>query len=92
MNWYCSLECRGFWYGLQVLKEEGEDRVNLMGTSGVAAVWGFHHYLKYSCFCHVSWDSDQLALPEKLPPVNITVTSADRWEKAAFKFLQVDTG
>ncbi|XP_021938138.1 alpha-N-acetylglucosaminidase isoform X2 [Zootermopsis nevadensis] len=63
----------------KVLKENGQDRVNLVGTSGVAAVWGFHHYLKYYCFCHVSWDSDQLSLPEKLPPVNITVTSVDRF-------------
>lgn len=62
-----------------------------MGTSGVAAVWGFHHYLKYHCFCHVSWDSDQLSLPEILPPVNITVTSADR-SVAALTFLQVSTG
>jgi alpha-N-acetylglucosaminidase len=61
-----------------VLKEDGQITVNIVGTSGVAAVWGFHHYLKYYCFCHVSWDSDQLALPEDLPPVNITVVSADR--------------
>jgi hypothetical protein len=63
---------------LQVLKEDGQIIVNIVGTSGVAAVWGFHHYLKYYCFCHVSWDSDQLAVPEDLPPVNITVVSADR--------------
>jgi len=61
-----------------VLKEDSQITVNIVGTSGVAAVWGFHHYLKYYCFCHVSWDSDQLALPEDLPPVNITVVSADR--------------
>jgi hypothetical protein len=67
-----------FWLGLQVLKEDGQITVNIVGTSGVAAVWGFHHYLKYYCFCHVSWDSDQLAVPEDLPPVNITVVSADR--------------
>jgi alpha-N-acetylglucosaminidase len=63
---------------LQISKEELMDKVNIVGTSGVAAVWGFHHYLKYHCFCHVSWDSDQLSLPEELPPVNIAVTSADR--------------
>jgi alpha-N-acetylglucosaminidase len=63
----------------KVLKEDGQITVTIVGTSGVAAVWGFHHYLKYHCFCHVSWDSDQLALPEDLPPVNITVVSPDRF-------------
>jgi hypothetical protein len=76
---------------LQVLKEEHEDTVNLVGTSGVAAVWGFHHYLKYYCFCHVSWDSDQLALPEKLPSVNITITSADRSVVLPLEFLKVNS-
>lgn len=63
----------------KVFKEDGQIAVNIVGTSGVAAVWGFHHYLKYYCFCHVSWDSDQLTLPEDFPPVNITVVSADRF-------------
>jgi alpha-N-acetylglucosaminidase len=72
------VDCSVLWLGLQVLKEDGQITVNIVGTSGVAAVWGFHHYLKYYCFCHVSWDSDQLALPEDLPTVNITVVSADR--------------
>jgi hypothetical protein len=60
------------------LKEDSQITVKIVGTSGGAAVWGFHHYLKYYCFSHVSWDSDQLALPEELPPVNLTVVSADR--------------
>lgn len=63
----------------KILKEDAKDKVNIVGTSGVAAVWGFHHYLKYYCFSHVSWDSDQLSLPEELPSVNITITSADRF-------------
>jgi alpha-N-acetylglucosaminidase len=80
------------------LKEEAKDEVNIVGTSGVAAVWGFHHYLKYYCFSHVSWDSDQLSLPEELPSVNITITSADRSvavfyvSRPAFRFLRVNTG
>jgi hypothetical protein len=73
---------------LQILKEEGTvNKVTIVGTSGVAAVWGFHHYLKYYCFSHVSWDSDQLSLPEELPTVSITVTSADR--SVALSYLQV---
>ncbi|KAJ4434463.1 hypothetical protein ANN_23025 [Periplaneta americana] len=62
----------------KIVKEEGAEIVTIVGTSGVAATWGFHHYLKYYCHCHVSWDSDQLTLPEVLPTVNLTVTSADR--------------
>ena len=26
---------------------EGEDRLVVYASSGVAAAWGFHHYLKY---------------------------------------------
>ncbi|XP_069672357.1 alpha-N-acetylglucosaminidase isoform X2 [Periplaneta americana] len=63
----------------KIVKEEGAEIVTIVGTSGVAATWGFHHYLKYYCHCHVSWDSDQLTLPEVLPTVNLTVTSADRF-------------
>ncbi|CAG2060711.1 unnamed protein product [Timema podura] len=62
----------------QVLKLANEDQVTITGTSGVAAAWGFHHYLKYHCLCHVSWEADQLKLPAALPVANITVTSADR--------------
>nr|CAD7395903.1 unnamed protein product [Timema cristinae] len=63
----------------QVLKLANEDQVAITGTSGVAAAWGFHHYLKYHCMCHVSWEADQLNLPAALPAANITVTSADRF-------------
>nr|CAD7426836.1 unnamed protein product [Timema monikensis] len=63
----------------QVLKLANEDQVAITGTSGVAAAWGFHHYLKYHCLCHVSWEADQLNLPAALPAANITVTSADRF-------------
>ncbi|XP_063220773.1 alpha-N-acetylglucosaminidase isoform X2 [Bacillus rossius redtenbacheri] len=61
-----------------VQKGRSDSVVNIVGSSGIAAAWGFHHYLKYSCSCHVSWEADQLDLPPVLPPVNITVTSLDR--------------
>ncbi|KAE8750971.1 hypothetical protein FOCC_FOCC002399, partial [Frankliniella occidentalis] len=63
----------------QVVKEPGRAYVNITGNSGVAAAWGLHHYLTQVCGCHVSWDYDQLALPDPLPDVNMTVTAVDRY-------------
>ncbi|XP_047117354.1 alpha-N-acetylglucosaminidase isoform X1 [Schistocerca piceifrons] len=63
----------------KVIKESDSEIVRIIGTSGVAAAWGFHHYLKYYCGCHVSWEATQLNLPQALPEVNITITSRDRF-------------
>lgn len=62
-----------------ILKLENDTIVTIIGSSGVAAAWGFHYYLKTFCKCHVSWDGDQLQLPEKLPDVNITISSIDKF-------------
>eukprot|EP00118_Oscarella_pearsei_P003618 m.15082 g.15082 ORF g.15082 m.15082 type:complete len:759 (+) comp26171_c0_seq1:20-2296(+) len=58
-----------------------DNRVLVRGTTGVAAAWGFQHYLKYWCFCHVSWGGDQLNLPSPLPPVHspVKITSPHRY-------------
>lgn len=61
---------------LQVVGKAGV--VNITASSGVAAAWGLHHYLTQVCRCHVSWDYDQLSLPDPLPDVNMSVTSVDR--------------
>ncbi|XP_071545524.1 alpha-N-acetylglucosaminidase isoform X2 [Panulirus ornatus] len=53
--------------------------VDIAGTSGVAAAWGILHYLKYSCYAHVSWEADQLDLPVTLPHAQFKVTSNDRF-------------
>lgn len=53
--------------------------VDIKGTSGVAASWGLLHYLKYVCNAHVSWEADQLSLPNPLPPAQIKITSNDRF-------------
>ncbi|XP_042214687.1 alpha-N-acetylglucosaminidase-like isoform X3 [Homarus americanus] len=53
--------------------------VDVAGTSGVAAAWGILHYLKYYCNAHVSWEADQLDLPETLPSAQFNVTSNDRF-------------
>ena len=63
---------------MQVVKVAGQGGVNITGSSGVAAAWGLHHYLTQLCGCQVSWDYDQLRLPDLLPDVNITITAVDR--------------
>lgn len=44
------------------------------------AAWGFHYYLTQFCRCQVSWDADQLNLPETLPEVSVRIVSLDKWE------------
>nr|XP_045622762.1 alpha-N-acetylglucosaminidase-like [Procambarus clarkii] len=53
--------------------------VEVTGSSGVAAAWGILHYLKYYCKAHVSWEADQLNLPDVLPPATINITSNDKF-------------
>lgn len=62
---------------LQVFKDR-KGIINIVGTSGVAAATGFHHYLKYFCNAHISWEVSQLELPEELPAANITISFNDR--------------
>ncbi|KAJ8976546.1 hypothetical protein NQ317_011809 [Molorchus minor] len=52
--------------------------VVITGSTGVAAASGFNHYLKYYCNAHISWEANQLNLPE-LPDVDIKITLNDRF-------------
>ena len=52
-------------------------RLMVEASSGVGAAWVLHHYLKYWCGCHVSWETDQLALPAQFPAANISLTATD---------------
>ncbi|MCB1133388.1 MAG: alpha-N-acetylglucosaminidase N-terminal domain-containing protein, partial [Verrucomicrobiae bacterium] len=42
-------------------------KIVLRGSGGVAKASAFRHYLKEFCRAHVSWNGDQLELPETLP-------------------------
>nr|XP_053639725.1 alpha-N-acetylglucosaminidase-like [Cherax quadricarinatus] len=53
--------------------------VEVTGSSGVAAAWGILHYLKYYCHAHVSWEAQQLDLPDTLPPASFNITSNDKF-------------
>ena len=71
-------EFRGRGGRMMASLEAGEGgRLRLEASSGVGAAWGLHHYLKYWCGCHVSWEADQLALPAQFPAANISLTATD---------------
>lgn len=56
--------------GLDVFEIESVGaKIVLRGTTGVAQASALNWYLKYSCNCHISWDSTQLALPNPLPRI-----------------------
>ncbi|XP_046664926.1 alpha-N-acetylglucosaminidase-like isoform X2 [Homalodisca vitripennis] len=63
----------------KIYKSENDSIVEIEGSSGVAAAWGFHHYLKYFCNCHISWDDNQLNLSSVLPPANVQKVAKDRF-------------
>ena len=44
-----------------------DGKVVVRGNTGVAIASGVNWYLKYRCHCHVSFNGDQLGLPERLP-------------------------
>lgn len=54
-----------------ILKTNRSEKVEIQGSTGVAAAKGFYHYLKYFCGCHVSWDGEQLNLPDVLPEADV---------------------
>ena len=66
---------------LQV-KSDGTGTLEITGTSGVAAAWGFYYYLSQYCNASISWAGDQMNIPAlfpKLPGDGIKVTSNDRY-------------
>uniref|UniRef100_A0A1B0DPA5 Phosphoenolpyruvate carboxykinase (GTP) n=1 Tax=Phlebotomus papatasi TaxID=29031 RepID=A0A1B0DPA5_PHLPP len=63
----------------KISKSDEADKVQIVASSGISACKGFYHYLKNYCGCHVSWDGDQLALPEILPLVKLSRTSPSRF-------------
>ena len=65
----------------EYVTNEGDGKLVITSTSGVAAALGFGHFLKYSCYGHVSWSGDQVKIPEPFPVVHIPVrvTSPNRY-------------
>ncbi|KAK0077799.1 hypothetical protein PV325_003443, partial [Microctonus aethiopoides] len=61
------------------ISKRNDEKIEIIATSGVSAAWGFHYYLKNYCHCHISWDGNQIELPNIFPDAHITVTSNDRF-------------
>ena len=60
-----------------IVKEDGDAQVKIKASSGVGIAWILHHYLKYFCKSHISWETKQLSLPKTLPLANITLQAMD---------------
>ncbi|XP_018324295.1 alpha-N-acetylglucosaminidase isoform X2 [Agrilus planipennis] len=57
----------------------GNGTVFITGRSGVDVASGLNYYLKYYCYCQISWQNKQLNLPKQLPAVNVTISYNDRF-------------
>lgn len=59
-------------------------RVQVLGSTGVAAAAGLHRYLRDFCGCHVAWSGSQLHLPQPLPavPEELTEATPNRYPRA----------
>lgn len=55
-------------------------QIEILGTSGVATTWGLHYYLKTYCNVHISWEGNQVELPDTLPDVRVKISSNDRYQ------------
>jgi alpha-N-acetylglucosaminidase len=74
--------------GCDVFEIDSRDGlVVLRGSSGVAICSALNWYLKYLCGCHISWNGDQLNLPEPLPlpPHPVRIVSRFRF-RANFNY------
>ena len=38
------------------------DKITVLANSGVSAAWGIHHYFKYFCGWHFSWDTTRTGI------------------------------
>uniref|UniRef100_A0A8D8ZZE1 Alpha-N-acetylglucosaminidase n=3 Tax=Cacopsylla melanoneura TaxID=428564 RepID=A0A8D8ZZE1_9HEMI len=61
------------------LLKKGGNIVHIVGNSVTAAVSGFHYYLKHYLNGHISWDYDQLELPDTYPDVDIYIKFPERF-------------
>ncbi|CAG5128887.1 unnamed protein product [Candidula unifasciata] len=56
------------------LSSTADEKIRIVGTTGVAVAMGFYHYLKYYCNGQRTWAGQQTELPPTLPVINSTVT------------------
>ena len=53
--------------------------IEVTASTGVLAVWGIHHYLKYNCGWHLSWDTYRVSDCPWESPVSFNLTANDRF-------------
>ena len=53
--------------------------IEVTASTGVLAVWGIHHYLKYDCGWHFSWDTYRVSDCPWESPVSFNLTANDRF-------------
>lgn len=68
----------------QVAYNDKDKTVKITGTTGVAALYGLNDYLKYHCYCHISWEGSQLELPNPLPSATYKRQILDRHVEACY--------
>ncbi|KOB71807.1 putative alpha-N-acetyl glucosaminidase [Operophtera brumata] len=56
-----------------------KDKLIIRASSGVAAVWGFNHFLKNYCKSQIAWQVQRVTIPSTLPEVDETVVANDRF-------------
>ncbi|XP_050355480.1 alpha-N-acetylglucosaminidase [Nymphalis io] len=54
-------------------------QLHIRASSGVAAVWGFNHYLKKYCKSQIAWQVQRVVIPDPLPEVDETIVANDRF-------------
>ncbi|KOC65302.1 Alpha-N-acetylglucosaminidase, partial [Habropoda laboriosa] len=62
-----------------LIKKNHFGQVEILGSSGVAAAWGLHYYLKNYRNDHISWEGNQIGPYSDLPDVYEQITSNDRF-------------
>ncbi|XP_047538768.1 alpha-N-acetylglucosaminidase [Vanessa atalanta] len=54
-------------------------QLQIRASTGVAAVWGFNHYLKKYCKSQIAWQARRVVIPDPLPDVDEIIVANDRF-------------
>ena len=62
-----------------VILDSKSEAIEVAASTGVLAVWGIHHYLKFYCNWHFSWDTTRVPDDCAWPFVSFNLTANDRF-------------
>ncbi len=60
------------------------NKILLRGNTPVTVASALNWYLKYYCHCHISWNGDNLKLPESLPQLEVPVRRSTRFNRRVY--------